>query len=52
MIWFTYISQRGDYMENDKLVCQSCGNDAFAQGELGGAYTNVRPVDAFFLVRH
>ncbi|KOS66281.1 hypothetical protein AEA09_18870 [Lysinibacillus contaminans] len=35
-------------METDKLVCKSCGSDVFAQGELGGAYANVRPVDAFF----
>ncbi|KOS68367.1 hypothetical protein AEA09_07220 [Lysinibacillus contaminans] len=31
-------------MELDKLVCKRCGNDSFAQGELGGPYSNVRPI--------
>lgn len=35
-------------MDKDKLVCKICGNDSFTQGELGGAYANVRPVDALF----
>ncbi|MDM5233797.1 hypothetical protein [Lysinibacillus pakistanensis] len=33
-------------MENDKLICKLCGSDTFTQGELGGAYANVRPVDS------
>ncbi len=31
-------------MGNDKLVCKVCGNDSFAQGELGGSMANVKPV--------
>ncbi|MGE8036164.1 hypothetical protein B1B04_15310 [Lysinibacillus sp. KCTC 33748] len=33
-------------MENNKLVCKACGNDSFAQVELGGsyAYANVKPI--------
>ncbi|MGE7693905.1 hypothetical protein ACQKNC_07270 [Lysinibacillus sp. NPDC094177] len=31
-------------MENDKLVCKSCGSDEFTQGELGGSMANVKPI--------
>ncbi len=31
-------------MENNKLVCKTCGNDSFAQGELGSSYANVKPI--------
>lgn len=31
-------------MEGNLLVGNTCGNDLFAQGELGGSYTNVKPI--------
>ncbi|MFC9541180.1 hypothetical protein ACFTQ7_14990 [Lysinibacillus sp. NPDC056959] len=31
-------------MEGDLLVGNTCGNDSFAQGELGGSYANVKPI--------
>lgn len=34
-------------MENNKLICKSCGSDSFSQGELNG-YATLKPVDTFF----
>ena len=31
-------------MEGDLLVGNTCGNDSYAQGELGGSYANVKPI--------
>lgn len=31
-------------METNKLICKTCGNNSFTQGELGGSYANVRPL--------
>ena len=31
-------------MEKYEFVCKVCGNNSFAQGELGGSMANVKPV--------
>ncbi|KOS68333.1 hypothetical protein AEA09_07030 [Lysinibacillus contaminans] len=34
-------------MENNKLICKSCGGDSFGEGKLDG-YAALRPIDNFF----
>ncbi|MGN4124817.1 hypothetical protein ACMGD3_07320 [Lysinibacillus sphaericus] len=34
-------------MENNKLICKSCGNDSFSKGKLDG-FAALRPIDTIF----
>lgn len=34
-------------MENQKLICKSCGGSSFTKGKLEG-YANIKPIDKLF----